>query len=93
MGDHGIISIGKEVDIDAAIEYFGDRRIIAGNIEPAMLQTGTPRQIYELCRAAIEKGKRAPNGYALMQGCEVPVNTPPYNLYVMKKAIEDFGRY
>ena len=93
MGNPGIISIGKEVDISTAIKYFGDTCIIAGNIEPAIIQTGTPQQIYELCRQAIEKGKRAPRGYALMQGCEVPVNTPPYNLYTMKRAIDDFGGY
>lgn len=93
MGEHGIVSIGKEVDIDAALEQFGDTCVIAGNIEPALLQTATPRTIYEACREAIEKGKRAPKGYALMQGCEVPVNTPPYNLWVMRRAIEDFGSY
>jgi len=93
IGDGGIISIGKEVGIDTAIGYFGDSCVIAGNIEPAVLQTGTPGEIYELCRVAIEKGKRAPKGFALMQGCEVPVNTPPYNLYMMGRAIEDFGRY
>jgi uroporphyrinogen decarboxylase len=93
MGTSGIVSIGKEVDITTAIEYFGDTCIIAGNIEPAILQTGTAREIYELCRQAIEKGKRAPRGYVLMQGCEVPVNTPPYNLYTMKRAINDFGWY
>jgi uroporphyrinogen decarboxylase len=93
MGDQGIISIGKEVDITTAIEHFGGRCAIAGNIEPAVLQTGTPDEIYGLCRAAIEKGKEAPKGFALMQGCEVPVNTPPYNLYAMRKAVEDFGYY
>lgn len=93
MGDQGIISIGKEVDIETAADYFGDRCVIAGNIEPAILQTGTPAEIYELCRIAIEKGKRAPKGFALMQGCEVPVNAPPYHLYVMRKAVEDFGYY
>jgi uroporphyrinogen decarboxylase len=93
MGDPGIISIGSEVDITTAIEYFGDTCIIAGNIEPALLQSGTTQQIYECCRQAIERGRRAPRGYALMQGCEVPVNTPPYNLYTMKKAINDFGWY
>jgi hypothetical protein len=54
---------------------------------------GTPGAVYELCREAIAKGRRAPGGYALMQGCEVPANTPPYNLYVMRKAVEDFGSY
>lgn len=93
MGDSGIVSIGKEVDITTAIEYFGDTCIIAGNIEPAILQTGTPQEIYECCRQAIEQGKQAPRGYALMQGCEVPVNTPPYNLYTMRKAVDDFGWY
>ena len=93
MGSPGIISIGKEVDISTAIEYFGETCIIAGNIEPAILQAGTPEEIYELCRQAIDKGKSAPRGYALMQGCEVPVNTPPYNLYTMKRAIDDFGWY
>jgi len=93
MGDPGIISIGKEVEIDTALEHFGEDHIVAGNIEPTILQAGTPREVYEVCGRAIEKGKHAPRGYALMQGCEVPVNTPPYNLYMMKKATEDFGQY
>ena len=93
MGNAGIISIGKEIDIAKAIELFGKNYVIAGNIEPALLQTGTPEEIYECCRQAIEKGKRAPRGFALMQGCEVPVDTPPYNFFVMKKAVEDFGEY
>ncbi|OPY74633.1 MAG: methylcobalamin:coenzyme M methyltransferase [Syntrophorhabdus sp. PtaU1.Bin058] len=93
MGDFGIISIGKEVDISTAIKYFGDKYVVAGNIEPAILQTGTSKEVYELCRQAIEKGKRAPKGFALMEGCEVPVNAPPYNIYTMKKAVDDFGWY
>jgi uroporphyrinogen decarboxylase len=93
MGNPGIISIGREIDVTSAIRYFGETNIIAGNIEPALLQTGTSREVYELCRQTIEKGKLAPRGFALMQGCEVPVNTPPYNLYTMRKAIDDFGWY
>lgn len=93
MGEGAIISIGREVDIATAIDYFGDTCVIAGNIEPSMLQTGTAQQVYDLCREAIEKGRNAPKGFALMQGCEVPVNTPPYNLYVMRKAIDDYGSY
>ena len=93
MGSSGIISVGKEIDITTAIKYFGETSIIAGNIDPALLQTGTPEEIYQTCRQAIEKGKLASRGYALMQGCEVPVNTPPYNFYTMKKAVDDFGWY
>jgi uroporphyrinogen decarboxylase len=93
MGHPGIVSIGKEVDITRAIEFFGGTCIIAGNIEPALLRMGSPAEIYALCNEAIKKGKQAPRGYALMQGCEVPVDTPPYNLYTMRKAVEDFGWY
>jgi uroporphyrinogen decarboxylase len=89
----GIVSVGKEIDIDTSIEYFGDRCAVAGNIEPAIIQTGTPDEIYGLCRIAIEKGRRAPRGFALMPGCEVPVGTPPDNLRAMKRAVDDFGRY
>ncbi len=50
-------------------------------------------QIYELCKQAILKGKDSPRGYILMSGCELAPDTPPYNLYVMKKAVEDFAYY
>ena len=93
MGEPGIVSIGKEIEIEKAIEYFGKTSIIAGNIEPSFIQTGTPREVYEACRMVIEAGKRVPFGYAFMEGCEVPVNTPPYNYYSMRKALEDFGKY
>ncbi len=92
-GDPGIISFGHEVDLDRAIEVFGDRHIIAGNVEPQKVQLGTPEEVYALTRAALEKGKRAKSGFVLMCGCELPVNTPPYNLYTMKKAVLDHGFY
>ena len=93
MGDSGIISIGKEIDISTAIECFGKSCVVAGNIDPSLIQTGTPREIFECCRQAIEKGKHAERGYALMQGCEVPIDTPPFNFYTMKKAIDEYGWY
>ena len=93
MGGPGIVSFGHEVDLTAAVEFFGETCIIAGNIEPAAIHTGTHEEVYELCRQAIEKGKQAPHGYILMPGCGLPPMAPPYNVYMMKKAIEDFGWY
>jgi len=93
MGDPGIASFGHEIDLTTAIEYLGDTCIIAGNVEPAVIQTGTPQQVYELAKQCIEKGKYAPRGFMLMSGCELPPMAPPYNVYVMKKAVEDFGWY
>lgn len=93
MGNPGIVSVGHEVDLTTAIKYFGDTCIIAGNVEPAVIQSGTHQQVYELSKRCIEEAKYAPRGFILMPACEFPPMAPPYNLYVMKKAINDFGWY
>jgi uroporphyrinogen decarboxylase len=93
FGDPGICSFGQEVNLSKAIEMFGDKNIIAGNVEPAIIQMGTGQQVYELSKACIEKAKHAPSGFILMPGCECPVYAPPYNVYSMKKAVMDFGFY
>jgi len=93
MGDPGIVSFGREVDIAKAVEYFGERCIIAGNIDPTEILMGTPEKIYDLSRDCIEKGKAAPRGFILSAGCEVPLYAPAENVEMMVKAAEDFGRY
>jgi uroporphyrinogen decarboxylase len=92
MGDPGIVSFGHEVDLDTASHYFPND-IILGNVEPAVIQAGTPEQVYELSRICIEKGKKHLAGYILSPGCEMPAKAPPYNVYMMRKAIDDFGWY
>jgi uroporphyrinogen decarboxylase len=93
MGNPGIASFGHEVDLATAIKFFGDTCIIAGNVDPVVLLTGSPEQVYELSKLCIEKGKYAPRGFILATGCEVPPMTPPYSIYVMMKATHDFVQY
>lgn len=93
MGDPGIVSVGHQVDLSKAIRYFGDKSIIVGNVNPQVIQNGTPQQVYDLCKHCLEKAKYAPRGYMLMSGCEVPPMSPPYNIYMMRKAVDDFGWY
>jgi uroporphyrinogen-III decarboxylase len=50
-------------------------------------------EVYEEAHACIEKGKSALQGFMLSQSCELPPKAPPYNVYMMKKAINDIGRY
>jgi uroporphyrinogen decarboxylase len=85
-----VLSFGHEVDIETAAVHF-PKDIIYGNIEPAVIQTGTPQQVYELCRIAIEKGKKARGGFILGPGCGLPVGAPPVNVYAMTKAAHDFS--
>ena len=93
MGEMAIVSVDHEVDLDSAIKYFGDTCIIAGNVDSTAILSGTPQQVYELSRQCIEKGKKAPRGFMLAADCEIPPSTPPYNVYMMRKAIDDFGWY
>jgi uroporphyrinogen decarboxylase len=93
MGDPGIVSFGHEVEINKAIDYFGEKCIIAGNIEPTIIQTGTAQQLYQQCKLSIEKARNAPRGYILAPGCDIPPMTPPYHIYIMIKAANDYGRY
>ena len=92
LGNPGIISVGHEVDLEKASKIFPNH-ILVGNVAPAVIQTGTPEQVYERCRSCIEKGKKHPGGFALAPGCELPPMAPPYNVWMMRKAINDFGWY
>jgi uroporphyrinogen decarboxylase len=86
----GVLSFGHEVDLDAAIKHF-PRDIIFGNIDPTVLLYESSNQIYERSRIALEKGKKAPAGFVLGPGCDIPLLTPPQNLHAMTQAVEDHG--
>ncbi len=87
-----VLSFGHEVDLEVAARHFPED-IIFGNIEPVIFQIGTPEQVYDLCREAIQKGKMAPGGFILGPGCGLPPFAPPVNVYAMTKAVVDFGWY
>ena len=87
-----VLSFGHEVDLEMASKYFPED-IIYGNIEPTVIQVGTPQQVYELSRTTIEKGKKAPGGFILGPGCDIPPLTPPENMHAITRAVNDFGWY
>ena len=87
-----ILSFGHEISLDAAAKYFPNH-IIYGNIEPAVIHTGTSKQVYDLSKIAIEQGKKMDGGFILGPGCEIPVLSSPENVFAMTKAVEDFGWY
>ena len=93
LGENGIVSVGNEIDLDIAVKYFGESSIIVGNIQPSIIQMGAPQEVYEVARQCIEKGKRAPRGFMLASGCELPPLSPPYHVYLMSRAVDDFGSY
>jgi Uroporphyrinogen-III decarboxylase len=90
-GAVGTMSFGHEVPLERAIEVFGERAVIMGNIDPGRLQLGEVEEIRESVRHAVTVGKRAPRGYILAPGCELPVHTPPYHLHTFVQACREFS--
>jgi uroporphyrinogen decarboxylase len=92
IGDPGIVSIGHEIALENAGHYFPDQ-IVLGNLDPTIIQTGTPADIYEATRRNIEEGKKLSGGYVLSPGCQLPPMASPENIMAMTKAVYDFGWY
>lgn len=93
FGDPGMLSFGHEVSIETAAKTF-PKHIICGNLNPQIIAKGTPQEVYEGSKKVIEEGKKyCPGRFVFMSGCEIPSITPPYNIYMMQKAVEDFGWY
>jgi uroporphyrinogen decarboxylase len=92
FGHPGIISFGHEVELETAARYF-PQDIIMGNLNPALVQTRSPQEVYEATRQVVEKGKKLPNGYIFAPGCETPPKAPVENIRAMVKAVNDFGWY
>jgi uroporphyrinogen decarboxylase len=92
FGDPGIISIGHEIKLETAAQYFPDQ-IILGNMDPAVLQTGTPQAVYEATRKNLETGKKIPGGYIFSPGCQLPPKADPENVMAMTRAVHEFGSY
>ncbi len=92
MGNPGIVSFGHEVDLEQAAKYFPND-IVVGNLNPTIIQTGTPEEVYEASRGVIEKGKGLPCGFMFAPGCQLPPKAPIENVQVMTKVVHDFGWY
>ena len=92
MGDPGIVSIGPEIELETAAKYFPDD-IIAGNLNPTIIQVGTPEEVYEATQEVIERGKKLSGGFIFITGCDLPPMASVDNVMAMTRAINDFGWY
>jgi uroporphyrinogen decarboxylase len=92
MGDPGIVGFGHEVALAKAAETFPND-IILGNLEPAIIQTGTPDDVYEATKKNVLDGMKLSNGYIFSPGCEMPPFASVENVKAMSQAVADHGWY
>jgi uroporphyrinogen decarboxylase len=92
-GMRGMISIGIETSFEDADKFFPDH-IICGNIDPSLLKTGSPEEVYRTSCEIVERGKAIlPGRFEFMPGCEVAHSAPEENIAMMVKAVNDVGWY
>jgi uroporphyrinogen decarboxylase len=87
-----VLSFGREVNLATAMEMFPDQ-IIAGNVDPTLIQEGQAEEVLAQARECIEVAKYHKGGYILMAGCDVPPQAPPVNVFQLVKAAREYGRY
>jgi uroporphyrinogen decarboxylase len=92
MGEPGIISIGHEINLEKATQYFPGQ-IILGNMQPSIMQTGSPEDVYTTASMIIQQGKQLDNGYIFSMGCQFPPRAKLENVKAMNQAMDDFGWY
>jgi len=92
FGDPGIVSIGHEITLETAGKYFPDH-IILGNLDPTIIQIGSPEDVYEATRKNVEEGKRLSGGYIFSPGCQLPPMASQENVMAMTRAVNDVGWY
>jgi uroporphyrinogen decarboxylase len=92
FGDPGIVSFGHEVNLETAATYFPND-IILGNLDPTLIQMGTPEEVYNAARINIEQGKRCAGGFIFSPGCQLPPRASAENVMAMTRAVNDFGWY
>lgn len=70
-----------------------DNLVLVGNVDPsAVMALGTPKQVLEASRRAIEMLGRA-GRFILSPGCTLPATTPAENVEAMMEAARTFGQY
>lgn len=81
----------KPADLTKVSEKFGDKFILLGNMDTALMQRGTPNQVYEESKRMVIKYKPIPR-YLHGLACECPPFAPPANVMAFMKAAKDHGK-
>jgi uroporphyrinogen decarboxylase len=92
MGDPGIVSIGHEIPLIKAAEYF-PHDIIMGNLEPVIIQEKTVDEVYQRAKKVLDEGLKLTSGFIFSPGCGIPPHSPAANVMAMTRAVNDSGWY
>jgi MtaA/CmuA family methyltransferase len=79
-----ILDLDWQVDIKHARSVLGENVILAGNINPVLVQNKTRDEVFNMSRNLVETYKK--ERFIFSAGCEISVLTPPENLKAMSES-------
>ena len=79
-----ILDLDWQVDLSHARSVVGEKVILAGNINPVVVQDAAKEEVYKLSLQLAEQ--HLSERFVLSAGCEITVLTPPENLEAMSRA-------
>lgn len=81
-------SIDNVSDLGAAVEFFGDKFPITGNVDPVdVVLKGSRDDIHLAIREALSASGSNPQRHTLGVGCDIPFNTPFENISHYMEAV------
>jgi len=83
---------GYQVDLDFIGQTLGGKVVLIGNVNPMTVHSGTPNDVFEETKVAIEKLKDY-RGFIVQDGNNIPPGTPVENINAMMAAAEKYGGY
>ncbi len=88
-----ILNLDSLVDFREAREFFGDRFVLKGNVNPVTeLMDATPEIVRAASQASFDKAGRQ-GRFILSPGCEVPPQTPYENLEALIESASQYCTY
>jgi MtaA/CmuA family methyltransferase len=82
--DLDILDLDWQVDIAEARKVLGNEVILAGNINPVLVQDNSRDEVFIMSKKLVDSFKN--QRFILSAGCEITSLTPPENLLAMREA-------
>ncbi|MFW5830715.1 MAG: uroporphyrinogen decarboxylase family protein [Prolixibacteraceae bacterium] len=79
-----ILDLDWQVDVEHTRKTLGEKVILAGNINPVLVQDKSRNEVFQMSKNLVDKYKN--ERFILSAGCEITVLTPPENLKAMSEA-------
>lgn len=79
------LSIDSAVDLKEAKEVVRGRATLIGNVDTTLILTASKEKVHEAAEDCLKKAGRE-GGFILSTGCDMPLETPNYNVHALVNA-------